>query len=118
MALMTPPLKVLAAEEPALDSGEPPGSGRLLLPSDRPRENRALCAHARTLLGASAVLAFRCECDQPLCQEAIVLTLGEYEAGTSGLRAVVVPGHDETDARDVVERTSRFCVVEEPSIAV
>ena len=65
-----------------------------------------------------AVLAFRCECDQSLCREVVVLTLAEYDARTAGSRAVVAPGHAERDARDVIERTSGFCIVEETRVAV
>jgi hypothetical protein len=116
MAYLTPSLKVLASD--AGGSRQSSDCGRLLLPADRRRENRALCTHARTVMDARAVLAFRCECDQPLCREVVVLTLAEYDARTAGSRAVVAHGHAEADARDVVERARDFCIVEETRVAV
>ncbi len=47
-----------------------------------------------------------------------MLGLAEYASMTAGFRAVVAPGHAETDSRDVVERTSGFCIVEETRVAV
>jgi hypothetical protein len=58
------------------------------------------------------IIAFRCECDHPLCREFVVLSLAEYEGATARSRAVVARGHGEVDGRVVVERTNRFCVVE------
>jgi hypothetical protein len=46
------------------------------------------------------------------------LTLAEYDAATDGLRAVVTLNHADVDSRDVVERTSRFCIVEEARVAL
>jgi hypothetical protein len=88
------------------------------LPADRKRENRALCTHARTLMEGRAVLAFRCECDQPLCGEVVLLSLAEYDAVTAGSRSVVAVGHAASDTRGVVERTNGFCIVEETLLAV
>jgi hypothetical protein len=96
--------------------GEPSG---LTVPSaERRRENRALCSHAHALMESRAVLAFRCECEHPLCRDVVVLTLAEYDAATDGLRAVVTLDHADVDSRDVVERTSRFYIVEEARVAL
>jgi hypothetical protein len=69
-------------------------------------------------MDARTVLAFRCECRHPLCRDVVVLTLAEYDGATAGLGAVVTLGHAKVDGRDVVERTSRFCIVEEARVAV
>jgi hypothetical protein len=92
-------------------NGMPPAAARK-------RENRALHTHARTLLEPQAVLAFRCECKHPLCRDFMVLTLAEYGAASEGQRAVVALRHGGVDGRDVVERTSRFCIVEEARVAL
>ena len=81
--------------------------------AERTRENRALCSHAHTLMEPQAVLAFRCECEHSLCRDFVVLGLAEYDRATAGLRAVVTLGHADVDRRDVVERTTRFCIVQE-----
>jgi hypothetical protein len=86
--------------------------------AERSRENRALCFHARELMEPRAVLAFRCECEHPLCCDVVVLTLAEYDAATARDGAVVTPLHADVDSRDVIERTSRFCVVEEARVAL
>jgi hypothetical protein len=62
-------------------------------------------------------LAFRCECEHPFCRDVVVLTLAEYDAATADSGAVVTPQHADVDRRDVVERTSRFCVLEEARVA-
>jgi hypothetical protein len=69
-------------------------------------------------MDARTVLAFRCECEHPLCRDVVVLTLAEYGGATAGRGAVVTLDHAEVDGRDVVERTSRFCIVEEARVAV
>jgi hypothetical protein len=64
------------------------------------------------------VLAFRCECAHPFCRDVVVLSLAEYDDATAHSGAVVTPGHAGVDGRDVVKRTSRFCIVEEARVAV
>jgi hypothetical protein len=86
--------------------------------ADRSRENRALCFHARELMEPRTALAFRCECEHPFCRDVVVLTLAEYDDATAHSGAVVSPLHADVDGRDVVERTSRFCVVEESRVAL
>jgi hypothetical protein len=90
----------------------------MLLPDERTRENRALCSQARRMMEAETVLAFRCECRHPFCRDVVVLTLAEYTNATAGLGAVVTQSHAAVDGRDVIERTSRFCIVEEARVAV
>jgi hypothetical protein len=85
---------------------------------ERRRENRALWSHARALMEPRAVLAFRCECEHPFCRDFVVLTLSEYDEATAGVRAVVAPSHADVDERVTVERTSRFCVVDEARVAL
>jgi hypothetical protein len=80
---------------------------------ERMLENRTLCTHAQTLMEPRAVLAFRCECRHSLCRDFLALGLGEYDTATAGSRAIVTPGHADVDGRDVVERTSRFCILQE-----
>jgi hypothetical protein len=83
---------------------------------ERTSENVALCAHAHRLMAPEAVLAFRCECEHPLCRDFVVLSLAEYDGATAGSRAIVTLLHGDVDGRSVVERTSRFCIVEEARI--
>lgn len=64
------------------------------------------------------MLAFRCECQHPLCREVVVLTLAEYDDATARSGVVVTPSHADVDGRDLVHRTSRFCVLEEAAVAV
>jgi hypothetical protein len=93
-------------------------AARTAAAAERSRENRALSFHARDLMEPRTVLAFRCECGDPLCRDVVVLTLAEYDAATARAGAVVTPLHADVDGRDVVERTSRFCVVEEARVAL
>jgi hypothetical protein len=75
-------------------------------------ENLLLSAHAQTLMGPRTVLAFRCECEHPLCSDVVALALDEYATATASCaRAVVTLGHAEVDTRPVVERTDRYCTV-------
>lgn len=97
-------------------NGEP--VGRTAPAAERSRENRALCFHARELMESHAVLAFRCECEHPFCRDVVVLTLAEYETATAHAGAVVTPLHADVDSRNIIERTSRFCVVEEARVAL
>jgi hypothetical protein len=62
-------------------------------------------------------LAFRCECAHPFCRDVVVLTLAEYDDATARSGSVVSPLHADVDGRHVVERTSRFCVLEEAPVA-
>ena len=96
-------------------NGEP--AGRIAPSAERSRENRLLCFHARELMEPRTVLAFRCECEHPFCSDVVVLTLAEYDAATARAGAVVTPLHADVDRRDVVERTSRFCIVVEARVA-
>jgi hypothetical protein len=80
---------------------------------ERTLENRTLGTHAQTLMEDRAVLAFRCECRHSLCRDFVALGLAEYDAVTAGSRAIVTLGHADVDGRDVVERTSRFCILQE-----
>jgi hypothetical protein len=86
--------------------------------AERSRENRALCFHARELMEPGTVLTFRCECEHPFCRDHLVLTLAEYDAATAHGGAVVTPLHADVDDRNVIERTSRFCIVEEARVAL
>jgi hypothetical protein len=104
--------------EPGNGASQPAERARLVPADERARENRALCSHAHTLMDAGTVLAFRCECKHPLCRDVVVLTLAEYDGATAGVGAVVTLGHATVDGRDVVERTSRFYIVEEARVAV
>jgi hypothetical protein len=57
---------------------------------------------------------YLCECGTDTCVERVALTQQEYQAVRShSARFFVVPGHeDETAGEVVVERTSRYTVVE------
>ena len=54
-----------------------------------------------------------CECGRQECTEMLEATVPEYEAVRSNPRRfLVLPGHEQTDIERVVERNSRFVVVE------
>jgi hypothetical protein len=58
-------------------------------------------------------LSFLCECGIEQCAELIKATVAEYEAVRANPRhLLVLPGHEHTDTARVVERNSRFFVVE------
>jgi hypothetical protein len=80
---------------------------------ERVGENRALSNEARRVCEPQAVLTFKCECEHPLCTEFVVLTLEEYEGVRANPdRAVIALLHAGVDQRSLVERTSRFCIVQ------
>ena len=54
-----------------------------------------------------------CECGGQECAELLEATVAEYEAVRSDPRRfLVLPGHEQTDIERVIERNSRFFVVE------
>ena len=54
-----------------------------------------------------------CECGRQECTEMLEAAVAEYEAVRSNPRRfLVLPGHEQTDIERVVERNSRFFVVE------
>jgi hypothetical protein len=56
---------------------------------------------------------FLCECGHADCTLPVELTLDEYEAvRAAGARFLVLPGHEIEDVDAVVERHSRYFVVE------
>lgn len=57
-------------------------------------------------------IGFVCECGHADCREQIDLDVSEYEHVRSDeMLFAVTPGHELTEAEDVVERTDRFTVV-------
>ena len=63
-------------------------------------------------------LQFVCECGREDCTDVLDATIAEYEAVRANARRfLVLPGHDQTETARVVERTSRFFVVEKLGIA-
>lgn len=59
------------------------------------------------------VVRFRCECARIGCNEAVELTIAEYEAvRANSRRFVVVDGHEQPEAEVVVERRHEYAVVE------
>jgi hypothetical protein len=59
------------------------------------------------------IVRFRCECAQLDCQNAVELTLEEYEAVRANpVRFVVLPGHELPEVERVVERQPGYLVVE------
>jgi hypothetical protein len=54
-----------------------------------------------------------CECGREDCTEMLEATVAEYESvRTNPRHFLVLPGHEYTETAPVVERTSRFFVVE------
>jgi hypothetical protein len=57
-------------------------------------------------------IEFLCECGNVDCTEPVTLTAGEYEAlRAEPDRFAVLPGHEEPDVEDVVERHDGYLVV-------
>jgi hypothetical protein len=56
---------------------------------------------------------FVCECGEQACTERVSATLDEYErVRADGRRFLIRPGHENDRIERVVERRSRFAVVE------
>ena len=54
-----------------------------------------------------------CECSRKDCTETLEATVAEYESvRTNPRHFLVLPGHEHAETAPVVERTSRFLVVE------
>jgi hypothetical protein len=59
------------------------------------------------------LIGFICECGQEDCSESLEIRHSRYEAVRSDPRCfLVLPGHEDLDIARVVERHSRFLVVE------
>ena len=60
---------------------------------------------------------FACECDDPGCAKAIVLSIAEYERAVRSVdRFVVVPGHEDPAVEEVVERHDGYYVGSKPDL--
>lgn len=58
-------------------------------------------------------LRFRCECGRIECNEAVALTIAEYErVRANPRRFVVVAGHEQPEVEDVVEQRPGYLLVE------
>lgn len=56
---------------------------------------------------------FRCECARLDCNQAVELTVAQYEAvRASPRRFVVVEGHEQPDAEVIVQRHPNYAIVE------
>jgi hypothetical protein len=56
---------------------------------------------------------FQCECGAGGCEDRVVMTLDEYEVVRRQRdRFAVVPGHETDEIEDVVERHSRYLIVD------
>jgi hypothetical protein len=63
--------------------------------------------------GVETQLSFHCECGSASCVETMELLPAEYERVVrERYRFVVIPGHEVSEIERVVERGSRFLVVE------
>ena len=61
---------------------------------------------------------FRCECSRMDCNQALEITLGEYErVRQSPRRFVIADGHDQPEIESVVERRAGYVVVEKQDAA-
>jgi hypothetical protein len=91
----------------------------------RQAENEALFQGLTATIGRfhtdynSHLLEFRCECSSPGCTAKPRLTQEEYETarGTPSV-FLVVPGHEDPTAEQVILRPSRFLVIERKSTAI
>jgi hypothetical protein len=64
------------------------------------------------------LVRFRCECAQLECNQALEVSLGDYERVRENPRRFLVAfDHVEPEVEDVVERSARFMVVEKRSRA-
>jgi len=67
----------------------------------------------------AASTQFVCECADPNCTHRLAATLDEYEEVRSdGATFMLAPGHESADIERVVERRSRFNVVEKVQTTV
>ena len=65
------------------------------------------------VLPDDGLLEFRCECGRSACEELISLTAREYEKVRSeDDRFALVPGHQDAEIEEVVERTERYVLVD------
>jgi hypothetical protein len=63
--------------------------------------------------GTGGPEAFLCECRNPECRQAIVLTRDEYESiRAHANRFAVAVDHENAEAETIVEQNDRFAVVE------
>jgi hypothetical protein len=61
----------------------------------------------------SLLVGFVCECPDEECSETLEVTRGQYEAVREyPRRFLVLPGHEDGDIAQVVERHAQFLVVE------
>jgi 5-bromo-4-chloroindolyl phosphate hydrolysis protein len=61
----------------------------------------------------SLLLGFVCECPREDCSEMLEVTRGQYEAVRENPRRfLVLPGHEDGDIANVVERHTQYLVVE------
>jgi hypothetical protein len=59
------------------------------------------------------LIGFVCECPREDCNELLEVTRGQYEAVRANPRQfLVLPGHEDGDIAQVVERHSHYLVVE------
>src|ERR1700753_2420305 len=64
------------------------------------------------------LIRFRCECARLDCNEAVPLTVAEYEeVRKSPRRFVLIPGHEFTEVETVVSSNERYAVVEKIEVA-
>lgn len=60
------------------------------------KNRRALNEDRRRLFAASRAIAFLCECDDPDCRAAVVLTPAQYDAVVAAAEALLTEGHRAT----------------------
>jgi hypothetical protein len=63
--------------------------------------------------GAGSEIEFLCECGREGCATMLSLTIGDYDRiHAERERFVVLPGHENPEIEQVVERTNSYCVVD------
>ena len=61
----------------------------------------------------SLLIGFVCECPREDCGELLEVTRGQYEAvRDNGRRFLVLPGHEDSDIANLVERHTQYLIVE------
>jgi hypothetical protein len=65
------------------------------------------------VLPEDEALDFRCECGQPACESSVSMSVEAYRRVRSeNDRFVLVPGHEDPEIEQVVERAERYVVVD------
>lgn len=77
--------------------------------------NERLVRAIETIVPEDREVPFLCECVDPLCTEAIPMTLKEFwEVRSQPRRFAIAPGHEQAAGERVVRENKRFHLLEVP----